>query len=333
MSKLVSSRPIAARPSGAEAAGQGPARLSRVLTEGTANRRRLLGWLAVGGLGSAVLTACGNNEVGLADEDVTRTTDVQGAPPPPTEAPAVAQGGAATPAAQPAADGAAPAAGGEVTISAWDIGWEYNGQRTAVGAPIDVPVAPGTVITVPNTGAAAHNFSVDAFGISQDLPPGATEQVTIPADAAPGTYEFYCNVPGHKQAGQVGNLVVGAAAPAAAGGEQPAAPAEGQAAAPAPAGGGVTIEAHDIYWAYNGQQSAPGAPIDVPVAAGQTITIPNEGAAAHDFVVDDWGIQVHLDPGQSGTAQVPADATGTHKFYCSIPGHEQAGMVGNLVIQ
>jgi azurin len=29
------------------------------------------------------------------------------------------------------------------------------------------------------------------------MPPGFTGTVTIPADAAPGTYDFLCAVPGH----------------------------------------------------------------------------------------------------------------------------------------
>jgi uncharacterized cupredoxin-like copper-binding protein len=36
--------------------------------------------------------------------------------------------------------------------------------------------------------------------------PGDTVSATINAPA--GTYEFYCNVPGHKQAGMFGTLTV-----------------------------------------------------------------------------------------------------------------------------
>ena len=51
-------------------------------------------------------------------------------------------------------------------------------------------------------------FAVDALSIDVDMPAGQTVTATIPADAAPGEYEFYCNVPGHKPAGMVGTLVV-----------------------------------------------------------------------------------------------------------------------------
>lgn len=114
----------------------------------------------------------------------------------------------ATPAASPLASPATSAAA-TITIEGYDIGWRYNGQQTAPGAPIDVPVAPGAVISLPNVGAAAHNFVVDQPPLLVDMPVGQTVQVTLPADLAPGTYRFYCNIPGHEPAGMVGNLIVG----------------------------------------------------------------------------------------------------------------------------
>jgi uncharacterized cupredoxin-like copper-binding protein len=74
--------------------------------------------------------------------------------------------------------------------------------------PKDVTIAAGTAITLSllNTGVAAHNFSVDELGISVDLAPSETQTVSVNAPA--GTYEFYCNVPGHKEAGMVGTLTV-----------------------------------------------------------------------------------------------------------------------------
>jgi uncharacterized cupredoxin-like copper-binding protein len=61
-------------------------------------------------------------------------------------------------------------------------------------------------VRVPNKGAALHNVSIDDLGISVDIAPGATERVVINAPA--GTYEYDCNVPGHKPAGMDGTLTV-----------------------------------------------------------------------------------------------------------------------------
>jgi cyclophilin family peptidyl-prolyl cis-trans isomerase/plastocyanin len=68
----------------------------------------------------------------------------------------------------------------------------------------DLPVT----IRMTNSGAALHNFTIDALNIDVDVNPGETVDVVIPAGTAPGTYDFYCNVPGHKEAGMVGTLVV-----------------------------------------------------------------------------------------------------------------------------
>lgn len=93
---------------------------------------------------------------------------------------------------------AEPADGGqEVTVVGYDIYFD----------PADVTIKAGKVTFIlPNEGAAPHNFAIDELGISVDMPPGTTE--TVEADIPAGTYQYYCNVPGHKDAGMVGTLVV-----------------------------------------------------------------------------------------------------------------------------
>jgi len=117
----------------------------------------------------------------------------------------VQAGGAPAPAAVPAGGtapaGAAAPAGGDAaaqTVTAVDIA--FQPKELTIPAGSDVP------ITLTNTGAAPHNFAIDALKISVDLAPGATEQTTINAPA--GTYDYYCNVPGHKEAGMVDKLTV-----------------------------------------------------------------------------------------------------------------------------
>jgi len=53
----------------------------------------------------------------------------------------------------------------------------------------------------------SHDFSVDALNIHLDGKAGQTVQKTITFDK-PGTYPFYCSVPGHREAGMVGTLTV-----------------------------------------------------------------------------------------------------------------------------
>jgi len=92
--------------------------------------------------------------------------------------------------------------GGEATkisLEAQDIKWSSTSISAAQGQPVEVTVA--------NTGALEHNFSVDEFSVNQNVAIGATETVSFTPNSS-GTFEFYCNTPGHKEAGMVGTLTV-----------------------------------------------------------------------------------------------------------------------------
>lgn len=69
--------------------------------------------------------------------------------------------------------------------------------------------APGGQVTVSVTNRDLfwHSFTVDRPAVNTDVPVGGTRRVsfTVP----PGSYQFYCRVPGHRQAGMVGTLTVG----------------------------------------------------------------------------------------------------------------------------
>jgi uncharacterized cupredoxin-like copper-binding protein len=104
-----------------------------------------------------------------------------------------------------------PASGGgqvqtQVTVTLNDIYFNPN----VITIPANTPVT----FVLENKGAASHNFSVtdhnntnvQNLNISVDVAPGQTQQTTINAPA--GTYYFYCNVPGHEQAGMYGYLIV-----------------------------------------------------------------------------------------------------------------------------
>ncbi len=101
---------------------------------------------------------------------------------------------ATTPAAAAGANSA-----DSVEISMVDLAFE----------PSDLTIAADTdaTIVLTNNGAAPHNFYFDDLDIhSGTLSSGDTETLTVNLPA--GTYTFYCNVPGHKQAGMVGTLTV-----------------------------------------------------------------------------------------------------------------------------
>jgi plastocyanin len=64
-----------------------------------------------------------------------------------------------------------------------------------------------TTITLTDVGVAVHNLTVDELDLQVVAAPGRSSQVLIVAPA-PGTYQFYCSVSGHRAAGMVGTLIV-----------------------------------------------------------------------------------------------------------------------------
>lgn len=98
------------------------------------------------------------------------------------------------PAESPAATGGASADVAMVDIA-------FNPKEITIPANTDV------TINLVNNGAAVHNFNVDDLNVhSGDFSPQQTGTVTI--NAAPGDYQYYCSIPGHKEAGMVGTIHV-----------------------------------------------------------------------------------------------------------------------------
>jgi len=93
-----------------------------------------------------------------------------------------------------------------LVIGEYDISFKPN----LVTIPADTPVR----IVLVNHGAALHNFSITDhknpdlknLNISVDTDPGKTSETTV--NAPEGTYYFFCDQPGHEQAGMFGYLEV-----------------------------------------------------------------------------------------------------------------------------
>jgi uncharacterized cupredoxin-like copper-binding protein len=106
---------------------------------------------------------------------------------------------AASPAASP---GASPAASAnEVTvIMGKPSEFRFDPSEFTIPANTDVTVH------LTNEGSTTHDFSIDALKISKALDVGQSADITINAPA--GDYQYYCNIPGHKEGGMVGPLHV-----------------------------------------------------------------------------------------------------------------------------
>ena len=60
-----------------------------------------------------------------------------------------------------------------------------------------------------NKDGIGHSFDIDSLDIHVQLPPNSTTAVAI-KPTGPGTLEFFCGIPGHREAGMVGSITVDA---------------------------------------------------------------------------------------------------------------------------
>lgn len=98
--------------------------------------------------------------------------------------------------------GASPTTSAQtVSLNALDsFKFDPNTITVKVGQPIHVSIA--------NKGTLEHSFVIDALSVKQEhIQGGASADVTF-TPATAGTYQFYCDTPGHQAAGMVGTLTV-----------------------------------------------------------------------------------------------------------------------------
>lgn len=86
-----------------------------------------------------------------------------------------------------------------ITIKGQDIKFDTPTITAKAGQVVNV--------TYINEGALDHTFLIDGVVTEQKVAPGATLNFSFTAPAA-GTYTYYCNVAGHKEAGMTGTLTV-----------------------------------------------------------------------------------------------------------------------------
>jgi plastocyanin len=195
---------------------------------------------------------------------------------------------------------------------------------------LTVPANTNVTINIKNSGAATHNFNIDDLNVhSGDVPGGGTASVSFNSGAA-GKHEYYCNIPGHKEAGMDGTLTVTANAESApSGAASPVAPSiQASASPPAGAQGAAPqttfeVDLQDISFSVKS--------LDAPANTDITINLKNKGAATHNFNIDD--LNVHsgdIPAGGTGIVKFNTGAPGQHQYYCNIPDHKEAGMIGTL---
>ncbi|MFP5256526.1 MAG: cupredoxin domain-containing protein [Acidimicrobiia bacterium] len=75
-------------------------------------------------------------------------------------------------------------------------------------------------------------------------------------------------------------------------------------------------------------------PDEITITAGEDIAIVlTSEDMLHDFTVD--GLDAHVVAEADGTVEggLRADDPGRYSFYCTVPGHRDAGMEGTLIVE
>ncbi|MGB3307043.1 MAG: PQQ-binding-like beta-propeller repeat protein [Thermomicrobiales bacterium] len=86
-----------------------------------------------------------------------------------------------------------------VVVEAGDIYFKPNA--------IAIPANNDVYVTIRNVGALQHDFVIDDPAVNSGMiVSGTSEQVVL--NLAPGSYQFYCSVEGHADAGMIGTITV-----------------------------------------------------------------------------------------------------------------------------
>ncbi len=222
---------------------------------------------------------------------------------------------------------------------------------------INMNVGDKVMFNVVNDGVSFHAFGVthEAEGFSGVIPGSEVASASNPLKAGEsgsaefiageeGTYYYICTVPGHREQGMVGEIIVG---PAQGGGSS------GEAAAPTGVSHDFTldfVESDDFRTlAFNALPGEDGHNPEIRVNSGDevTITATNKGVSFHSFgivsdpedfnsVVMDSAIASMSSPlktDESGSTTFTAGTPGSYYYICTVPGHALQGMQGSFIVE
>lgn len=240
------------------------------------------------------------------------------------------------------------------------VGGDIDG---IINPELRVNVGDTVTIRVINGDPVAHDLVVDAFGVStgQLVAKDEVGVVTFTVTEA-GTFEYYCSLPGHRDIGMVGNIVVVDAtatpdveAEAAVGASIIHDPAD----IPAPVGDRGPIT-HDIeltaievtgqladgttydYFTFDG--TVPGPMLRVRVDDTINMTIHNADGSLFPHSIDlhavtgpgGGAVFTQTNPGESTQFSFKALRPGLYVYHCATPSvahHITSGMYGLILVE
>jgi len=103
--------------------------------------------------------------------------------------------------------GLASASGGEITATPTVTGVLTAEDTAFVETRLQMNDGEVLGLFVTNNDGGAHTFDIDSLDIHVDLQANSTAAIAI-EPTGPGTLEFFCAVPGHREAGMVGMIDV-----------------------------------------------------------------------------------------------------------------------------
>jgi uncharacterized cupredoxin-like copper-binding protein len=173
---------------------------------------------------------------------------------------------------------------------------------------------------VKNDGKLGHDLAIKETGDKTKLiPVGGTAELKVTLKA--GKYELYCTVPGHEAAGMKLNITV-------------------QQTTTRPAVGQTSTQSTTTTPAKPAATKVPVSETEFKIVAGSTdlkageITFEakNDGKLPHDLAIKETGDKTKLIPvGDTAELKVTLKA-GKYELYCTVPGHEAAGMKLNITV-
>lgn len=86
---------------------------------------------------------------------------------------------------------------GALEVTMFEFG--FSGELTAPAGPIR--------LNATNTGQIRHDIGIRRGPISSEVEPGRSVSLDL-GELAPGTYELYCDIVGHAEAGMVAPLII-----------------------------------------------------------------------------------------------------------------------------
>lgn len=106
-----------------------------------------------------------------------------------------------------------------------------------------------------------------------------------------------------------------------------ASPGASPAASPAASKDSITIDAEDIFFSVK--------EFKIPAGKDFEITLVNKGVLEHDLRIDELDFQIGnpLKPGEKDTQKINVKDKGKYQYYCTVPGHKEAGMVGEMTVE